>query len=170
MNRRWLALIVAAVLALAGVFACGSAEEEVSCEGETKAGIGLSIEECLERFSVENGYDFEPISGSALGVDLTYDYQAPENAAVACEEDEGANCDPETFMTADAALCVADYHGLKKGECGWTATMRYRNSLDAVAWMVSNVTIFERGDRGGRELVIQATTGELLEENTWGEE
>ena len=78
-------------------------------------------------------------------------------------EAEGAPCAGEIEVTYEAARCIAEEHGLAEGEIGYQADLLYNVRFDLPIWSVINQTAAQQGET----LVIDATSGEILEEGAW---
>jgi hypothetical protein len=96
-----------------------------------------------------------------------------------CEADSGkgaAGCDPATFVTSEAAVCVAESAGLETGLSGLTATLSYDSRKHRVEWYVTNFLYDELhplspvggdGGSGGSFLEVDAVTLSVLAKGSW---
>jgi hypothetical protein len=95
-----------------------------------------------------------------------------------CESLLGRVCDASRFMTADAAICIAQAAGLEPGLRPAGAGLVYDARARRVAWSVSNLLYDPAhpapadgggGDSGGQYFQIDAVSGVVLLEGAWGE-
>lgn len=92
----------------------------------------------------------------------------PQSVAEACEEN-GVTCDPDAFITRDAAICVARAEGLAEGVAAWDVHLVYHHHYQRPLWSVSNTTLDDPADchQAGEQLSIDAETGEVLARLDW---
>lgn len=89
----------------------------------------------------------------------------PQSVADECEA-AGVSCNPDAFITRDAALCIARAEGLEEGLLPWTADLIYSERLERPAWGVTST--LEGAPHSCYEnsltMVIDAETGEVLDQ------
>lgn len=92
----------------------------------------------------------------------------PEDIAQQCEDD-GIACDPDAFITRDAALCIARAEGLADGVAPWEVQMVYNSYYERPIWSISVTTVDDPADcrREGDSLVLDLETGEILDSHHW---
>ncbi len=85
-----------------------------------------------------------------------------------CLADGGTGCDSSSFLSQAAAVCIAELEGMAQGLTPWTANLVYNNGHRRVIWSVMN-TMAQRADggSGGALLMLDATTGFVLESGGW---
>ena len=112
--------------------------------------------DCIETYSVENGYDFEPIRPGVEPEGLT-----PEEAQARCEAKDYENCDASEFITPAAAKCIVQAEGLDCSDRSLQAHLELRSY--SVVWFVDCWFTPVEGSRGaGMSLWIQASSGRIL--------
>jgi hypothetical protein len=84
-----------------------------------------------------------------------------------CAANAGSGCDSKTFISKEAALCVATLHGFQQGLHPWRVVLYFSWSDRRVVWSVSNV-LEEGGSYGtrGEDLSIDAVTAKVLNVGT----
>jgi hypothetical protein len=99
-------------------------------------------------------------------------------AQMACQGTPGdRQCDAKLFITAMAAICVADANGLARGIVATPRTgLVYDFAFRRITWSVSN-TMYDGdrgvrpdaggGLRGGQSVTIDAITAEVLKSFEW---
>lgn len=101
----------------------------------------------------------------------------PCQASTACQgKPSDRQCEPTEFITADAALCVAQATGLDTGLERLRTGLVYNYAFRRVTWNVSNVvydgTRGSRPDagggaRGGQAIAVDATDARVLARYEW---
>jgi hypothetical protein len=80
---------------------------------------------------------------------------------------EDRECDPGRFISAQAAACIASGQGLAPGLHGLTTALSYSFGQRRVTWNVTNTLEESGGGASGQVFVIDAVTGELVDELGW---
>jgi hypothetical protein len=92
----------------------------------------------------------------------------PEDIAEQCEVN-GASCDPEEFISRDAALCIAEEENLAEGIAAWRANLSFNHTHMRPVWTVDN--LLEEGifgcESSGNGVMIDAETGVAIDEYSW---
>ncbi len=86
-----------------------------------------------------------------------------------CTQDGGSGCDATTFISQDAALCLAADANLAAGIKPWTAQLTYHHGVKLVRWNVQNTT-YDHGPYdgiGGDYLAFNAVSGALIDSGKW---
>ncbi|GDX79175.1 hypothetical protein LBMAG42_09860 [Deltaproteobacteria bacterium] len=106
------------------------------------------------------------LDGGAPGMDEA-DLAAIESE---CERAGAGDCDTDTFIGVDAALCIASSHELDDGISGLNASLKFHALYERPVWYVTNVEEEDTttGAAAGSGVVIDAVSGALLEETGWG--
>jgi len=139
---------------------CGSDDTDHDSQGQE---IDDQIQQCREIYSPENGYDFEPqFAGPEASED--YEHLSPEQAEQECNSDQGDSCDADSFITMEAAKCIAQAFDFEPGLEDWTILLQYRASYKTVVWYVENLIVDAKdGKQEGKALILHGTTGQLIE-------
>ena len=150
---------------------CADPVEEQDSQGTDVADDDAALA-CIESFSVEQGYGFESdnegLCPQPPGGGLECPPITPESVAEECDED-GHPCEPDAFMTREAASCIAEAEGLDEGLSEWRIELIYDYGNHAPIWLVSNTTLVDPADcrEEGESMSIDAQTGELVEIVQW---
>ena len=93
---------------------------------------------------------------------------ALRKAITTCNEQGGSNCDGP-LISDGAARCLAFASGLEEGLEPVEPELRYDFVSMSITWVVMNVTVNEgpSGMRSGKILLIDAVTGELVDQRRW---
>lgn len=131
---------------LAGDVAKGCARENAPIDGE------------LERAVSDGNVDVECMADDG-------ECQAPSPCTGTVDDRE---CDPAHFLSSQAAACIAERQGLAPGLHGLSVGLTYNFGPRRVTWNVTN-TLEDQGGgvASGQVFVIDAVTGELLDELGW---
>jgi hypothetical protein len=172
---RFLVALVAA-LAAAG---CGSPEPEEGQDEPTDT-RSPAVEQCISAHPPGEPFDVgdvavasaapasaapasaAPMSGAGAPVSPTVDTFTAE-----CRAEGGSSCD-ESFISREAARCIAESLAFEPGLEDWTIAMTYRHSFHRVVWGVENL-LEDLGQDGysGKSLTLDAARGTLLGRPTW---
>lgn len=91
----------------------------------------------------------EPINAATIGAE--------------CLRRGGSGCDPASFISKAAALCIATEYGFEAGIAPWRVALTYHSGHQRVVWNVTN-TLSGQGSGGfaGEILTVDATEGKVL--------
>jgi hypothetical protein len=103
-----------------------------------------------------------PMSGAVAPAPPTLDTFTAE-----CHSDGGTDCD-ESFMSKEAARCIAQSLAFDPGLDAWGIAMTYNYSYSRVVWAIENL-LEDRGADGysGESLTLDATLGTVLGRTSW---
>jgi len=103
-----------------------------------------------------------PMSGAVAPAPPTVETFAEE-----CRSEGGTGCD-ESFISREAARCIAERLAFEPGLDAWDIAMTYHHSYHRVVWGVENL-LEDRGDDGysGKSLTLDAALGTLLGRTSW---
>lgn len=130
-----------------------------------------SDEDCLSRFSVENGYGFASDGGETAVAPPT-DTAAPADAPTGLDQAiaectaEGAD-DCEVVVTREAAECIAAEGGLAPGVADWRTSLVFHHTHNAIVWNVMSTASQTGATASGSSVTIHAESGEVLAESQW---
>ncbi|MCZ7584519.1 MAG: hypothetical protein M5R36_14870 [Deltaproteobacteria bacterium] len=146
------------------LMACGNGDDDDDDDP-------TAAEQCIEKYSPENGYDWETIPpGLSYGDDDDDDDDVSmrEHAEEQCRANGGEYCESDDFITSRAALCIAQDHGYMGNTDVWDVWMVFHYGYKTVIWATQNLLgeKFLCGDSRGAN--IHATTGEVLGEMDMG--
>lgn len=135
-----------------------------------------TIGSCRAEFSVAKGYGYQndlggvtapPPDGGVVDGGVVA-LSALDYAVATCKAGGGAACDPATFMTHDAAVCVAKLSGLANGIAGFKAGIGFNGKFMRVVWNVQNLTSgTPSGVGAGDTVTLDAVDGSLLAHGSW---
>jgi hypothetical protein len=143
-----------------------------ACSGASKGGE-QTVEGCIAQYAPDKGYDFAseapicaappPPAPMPVCPAIT-----PQSISEQCAA-AGAPCDPNRFITRDAAMCIARLQGLSEGLSPWTAKLVFRADSKRPFWIISNVTMKDPGNcsSGGDDARIDAISGAVAEMGSW---
>jgi hypothetical protein len=177
--RFFVALVAA--LAVAG---CGSPEPDESQDEPTDT-RSPAVEQCISAHPPGEPFDVGDVAvsnaapASAAPASAAPASEAPMSGAVAptsptvdtftaeCRAEGGSSCD-ESFISREAARCIAESLAFEPGLEAWTIGMTYHHSFHRVVWGVENL-LEDLGDDGysGKSLTLDAARGTLLGRTTW---
>ena len=162
----WLVLAIFSVLLASS---CASPDPEGSPEepGDTvppEAQLCISEHPASEPFDVGNVTvaSAAPMSGAVAPAPPTVDTFAAE-----CQSAGGTGCD-QSFISKEAARCIAESLAFEPGLGDWEIAMTYHHSYHRVVWGVENL-LEDRGADGysGKSLTLDAALGTLLGRTSW---
>lgn len=84
-----------------------------------------------------------------------------------CSEQGGVNCDERSFISLEAATCIARVSGLAAGVRPWSATLGYVARYGRVVWTLTTVREASASSSRGELLVLDAVSGDELERTTY---
>lgn len=121
----------------------------------------LTVDDCVEQFTIENGYgydDDEMWQLSAKSPDVIVDAY--------CDYDDRA-CDGDAILTRAAAKCIAEVEGVDDPDADME--LHFRGPNDTLWWVVEGLMYGERGaaSYGGASVEIDAWGVEPTEHGTW---
>jgi len=133
-------------------------------------GAGDAVQACIDQNLPEDGHGYESDADDCA-------QPPPPEPPVDCPpvdpgviQDECVADDnpcPGTFISRDAALCIAELEGLEEGIAEWTASLVYNYSYHRPIWAVDNTTYEDECESRGDGLAIDAVTGEVLDSYGW---
>jgi len=166
-----LALTLPLIFGLGLGLGCDAEPEDEIQDGETTGEEDEALA-CVEDHSPAEGYGFETDNVDECpqppGGGLECPPITPETIAAECDED-GSPCDPDAFITREAARCLAELEDFDAGLVEWRFDLIYHSGHQLPIWAVSNTTIIDEGDcrEEGETLSFDAQTGELVELEQW---
>jgi len=92
----------------------------------------------------------------------------PESIALECST-AGVTCDPDTFITREAAECVARLAGVEPGLEPWSVNLLFASDTLRPMWVIQNTTHQEPSNcsAGGQSIRIDAVSGEAEPISGW---
>jgi hypothetical protein len=147
----------------------------IGCEGD---GSATAADPCVMKFPRGTTQVVAPVDQITQAVNECRGDDGACRAQMAClGSASGRLCDAKMFITANAAVCVAEANGLARGIMAQPRTgLVYDFVFRRITWNVSN-TMYdgERGERpdgggglrGGQSIAIDAITAKLLNRFEW---
>jgi hypothetical protein len=183
------AAVLVALVAAKAALGCGSPESNDSQDDPTDT-LSPEIEQCISTHPASEPFDVGDVTvASAASAGAAPASPAPADAAPAspaqmsdavapapptvdtfvaeCRADGGNDCD-ESFISREAARCIAESLAFEPGLDAWNIAMTYHHSYHRVVWGVENL-LEDLGDDGysGKSLTLDAARGALLGRTTW---
>jgi hypothetical protein len=130
-----------------------------------------AVAACVADNHPDDGHDWESDQGPcASGPPGSPPQECPPPTPQSVTDEctaAGVSCDPDAFITRDAALCVAEAEGLAEGLAAWTAELRFSARLERPIWSVANTTAGAPNScfQESTVMAIDAETGEVLEQS-----
>jgi hypothetical protein len=130
---------------------------------------------CIDTYAPENGFGYQSDNEGDCpqppeGDPVECPPVTPETVAQECADD-GQTCDPQVFITRDAARCLAEIEELDDGLAEWRISLVYNYEYQRPIWVVDNTTQIEAcgdiSDEYGESLIFDAETGDLLDRGMW---
>jgi hypothetical protein len=140
--------------------ACGGAEKTLE-PGERDA-----TQHCIETSPPGDPFDVGDVEIAAPPPGSTAPSQNPptaESIAAVCQAEGGSGCNPERFISKEAASCVALSNDFELGLEPWKVALVYHHGYEQVVWNVMS-KLQDRGSEGysGGILTLGATDGVVL--------
>ncbi len=87
-----------------------------------------------------------------------------DTIAAECVASGGTGCDPASFISKVAALCLAEFNEFPTGLEPWSAALVYHYGHERVVWNVTNL-VRDDGPNGywGNIMTFDATDGSFIE-------
>jgi hypothetical protein len=146
----WHVLVV-----LLSVAACSGVEEVSGVQG------------CIERNPATQPFDVGDIDIAAPMPGSTQPAPPPPSAtdlAEVCRTSGGSGCNPDQFISKNAASCIAQLNDFEAGLQPWRVALVYHHRFERVVWNVMS-RLQDRGRDGyaGGLLTLDATDGVVLD-------
>lgn len=145
----------------------------LACEESEPIDPTEAVSSCFTEFSVANGYDhvsdewgYACVSSTTETKEDDCEGPTPESVSEECAFN-GVTCDPNVFITAAAAECLAADYGLDEGLEGYHIWLVFYNGINRPGWNVSNVEHINGPSQSGQNLLFDAETGEMLQASSW---
>ncbi|MEY4546375.1 MAG: hypothetical protein RL685_2570 [Pseudomonadota bacterium] len=156
------------LLALFGAIACSGSDPDDDTQTQQHA-VSAEVSACIEGHPAGVPLDVgdvvvaSPMSGATAPTPPT-----AETFAAECRADAaGTGCD-ESFLSLEAARCIAQDAQFRAGLEAWTIALTYNDSYHRVVWGVENLLV-DNGPDGysGESLTVDAVNGRVLGRTTW---
>ena len=155
---RWL---LALTLAFAGPVGCSGSEPEQ--DGSQDAGpefVSDATSACISEHPAAEPFDV----GQADVSDSLH--PTLETFQSRCRSAGGSGCEG-TFISKEAARCIAQNEKLETGLEPWIIGMWYEDSYRRVGWEIQNVTEDQGTTYKGTTLTLDAVSGRVLGRSNW---
>lgn len=146
--------------------ACAGVDEAVQTDGAVQTEGASETERCVERNPANDPFDVGDVSVAAPPPGSTLPEPEPPSAASiaeVCRMSRGTGCDPDEFISKDAASCIALSNDFELGLEPWKVALTYHHGFARVVWNVMS-KLQDRGRDGyaGGILTLDATQGVVL--------
>jgi hypothetical protein len=162
MRTLFLAGVVACIAA-----ACSGPDAKQENVGETGSNfVSAETSACISEHPAAEPFDV----GDGTDVSAGSAPPALESFRAECRSAGGAGCD-ESFMSKEAARCIAEKERFAPGLEAWTIRLSYEASYHRLVWAVENL-LEDRGADGysGQSLTLDAVNGRVLGRTAWSAE
>jgi hypothetical protein len=176
MGRKAVLITLVAVMAASG---CGSPDSNQSQDEPTDT-LSPAAAQCVSAHPAGEPFDVgdvsatsaDPASAAPAGEAPMSDGVAPapptvDTVVAECRAEGGSGCD-ESFISREAARCIAESLAFEPGLEAWDIALMYQHSYHRVVWGVENL-LEDLGEDGysGKSLTLDAVRGNLLGRTTW---